>query len=84
MDRHTERQTNELMDGWTGRQMGHTDSPGILLDFVPFWFPQDKGTNDHLLPLGDWFSFFLEEGRWEGEAENKPCTLTLLPLVKLL
>ena len=45
-----------------------TDSPCVLLDFVPLWgrspacqkayhkqtAQQGKGTDDHLLPLGNW------------------------------
>ena len=51
-----------------GRMYGHTDSLCILQGFVPLvpsgaaaLLPkqlllqeQGKGTNDHLLPLGDW------------------------------
>ena len=53
------------MGSWYGR----TDSPCVLQDFVPLrgrspaylkgyhkqTAQQGKGTEDHLLPLGDWF-----------------------------
>ena len=66
MDRRRDRRTD-------GRTYGRTDSPystGLcLLRFPPEPLPcshnsyqykisdKGKGTDDHLLPLGDWFSF---------------------------
>ena len=52
-----------------GSWYGRTDSPCVLQDFVPLrgqspaylkgyhkqTAQQGKGTEDHLLPLGDWF-----------------------------
>ena len=57
------------------------EQTGILQDFVPFGatalFPfdfnkhhqlkQGKGTDDHILPVGDWLSPFLSHSLEEGK-----------------
>ena len=59
------------MDGQTdGRMDGRMENLPILQDFVPYrgrcpataqlqpknYINQGKGTADHMMPLGDWFS----------------------------
>ena len=67
MDRGKKGQINGQTDGWINRWTnGQTAFLPILQDFVPFWgccpatlrdFEtskwQDKGTADHIMPVGD-------------------------------
>ena len=65
------------MDGWTD---GRTENLSILQDFVPYrgrcpaaaqlqpknCVKRDKGTADHIMPLGDWLeAVFCELCRWD-------------------
>ena len=67
MDGWTDGQT----DKWTD---GQTENLPILQDFVPYrgrcpttaqlqpknYIKRGKGTADHVMPLGDWFTFDLK------------------------
>ena len=63
----TDRRMDKQMDGWMDKHMDR-NSPCVLQDFVPFGgaallsfdfnkskVKPGKGTNDHILPVGDWF-----------------------------